>query len=355
MSATDLDAALAAIATLETLSDKQQRALSSINVIRRNREPFVDVHALIALYDVLYFRNLLVPRVQVIWSPRLTLCAGICELSRDPESGTFTRIRLKLSTPLLQYRPRDDTINTLLHEAIHAYFFITTSWSHSRGADGTGHGPGFQLLADALNNHANYAVTIYHTFHDEVESYRTHVWQCNGPCQSQPPYFGLVKRSMNRAPAKSDTWWERHQAECGGAYTKIQEPAPTKKQLDAMSAKERAGKQKNKLDSWITLGAKKGPATERDTSSRPIDASTEDKTSTAVVSSSGETATSSVGHVVSPRFTSTSSQPTQKRQRSDTEGDPVTQKRLLVNCPICNLRMAESDINEHLDACVIQD
>ncbi|KAI2487907.1 SprT multi-domain protein [Pyrenophora tritici-repentis] len=352
MPATDLDAALAAIATLETLSDKQQRALSSIHVIRRNGEPFVDVHDLFALYDVLYFRNLLLSRVQVIWSPRLTLCAGICELSRDPESGSFTRIRLKLSTPLLQYRPRDDTINTLLHEAIHAYFFIATSWSHSRG-DGTGHGPGFQLLADALNNHGNYAVTIYHTFHDEVESYRTHVWQCNGPCQTQPPYFGLVKRSMNRAPGRSDTWWERHQAECGGAYTKIQEPAPTKKQLDAMSAKERAGKQKNKLDSWITVGAKKGTATEGDTSGRSIDASTEDKTSTAV-SSRGKTATSSIGDVVSPASASTSSQATQKRQRSDTDGDPVTQKRLLVNCPICNLRMAESDINEHLDACAIQ-
>ena len=80
------------------------------------------------------------------------------------------RIRLKLSTPLLQYRPRSDTINTLLHEAIHAYFFITTSWRHSRGDDGTGHGEGFQLLADAINSHGNYEITVYHTFHDEVVS-----------------------------------------------------------------------------------------------------------------------------------------------------------------------------------------
>lgn len=75
-----------------------------------------------------------------------------------------------MSTPLLQYRPRSDTINTLLHEAIHAYFFITTSWRHSRGDDGTGHGEGFQLLADAINSHGGYQVTIFHTFHDEVVS-----------------------------------------------------------------------------------------------------------------------------------------------------------------------------------------
>lgn len=158
---------------------------------------------------------------------------------------------------------------------------------------------------------------------------------------------------MNRAPGKSDTWWERHQAECGGAYTKIQEPAPTKKQLEAMSTKERAGRQKNKLDSWITVGAKKGAATKGDTLGGPSDTSAEDKTSTAV-SSSGKTATSDIGDVVPASSGSSSSQAPRKRQRPDIEDDSVVQKRLLVNCPICNLRMAESDINKHLDACVIQ-
>jgi hypothetical protein len=77
------------------------------------------------------------------------------------------------------------------------------------------------------------------------------VWQCSGPCKDQPPYFGLVKRSMNRPPGKYDAWWATHQASCGGTYTKIQEPAPTKKKIDAMSKRERAGRQKNKLDAWL--------------------------------------------------------------------------------------------------------
>lgn len=56
---------------------------------------------------------------------------------------------------------------------------------------------------------------------------------------------------MNRPPGKSDSWWQKHQVECGGTFTKIQEPAPTKKKIQALSKKERAGRQKNKLDGWL--------------------------------------------------------------------------------------------------------
>jgi hypothetical protein len=70
---TDEDVALQAIATLESLSAEQQEALTAINAIIHNGEPFVDVHELFAHYNVLYFRKLLLPRVEVLWSPRLTL------------------------------------------------------------------------------------------------------------------------------------------------------------------------------------------------------------------------------------------------------------------------------------------
>ena len=73
MSMTDEEAALQAIATLDTLSSGQQDALHAINTIVNNGEPFIDVLELFGYYDKLYFRNLLVPRVEVIWSPRLTL------------------------------------------------------------------------------------------------------------------------------------------------------------------------------------------------------------------------------------------------------------------------------------------
>jgi hypothetical protein len=150
-----------------------------------------------------------------------------------------------------------------------------------------------------------------------------------------------VKRSMNRAPGKSDTWWAKHQAECGGTYTKIQEPAPTKKQLEAMSTKERAGRQKNKLDTWMTAGTKKGAKAEGDTSARPIDLNVEGKTSKATKSVMKDVVGS-----VSP---STTVQVGEKRPREEDEADLVVQKKVLVECPICNLRIAEAGINEHLD------
>jgi hypothetical protein len=130
---TDEDAAALAIDSLNPLSASQTTAKSSIETLLNSPDPFVDIHSLFALYNTLYFRSLLLPRVEVSWSPRLTLCAGICELVRDPQNGNkYTRIRLKLSEPLLKFRPRSDVVDTLLHEAIHAYFFVTTSWRHSR-------------------------------------------------------------------------------------------------------------------------------------------------------------------------------------------------------------------------------
>lgn len=263
-------------------------------------------------------------------------------MSKEPSTGKFTRIRLKLSTPLLQYRPRSDIIDTLLHEAIHAYFFITTSWRHSRGDDGTGHGAGFQLFADAVNNHGNYNVTIYHTFHDEVESFRTHVWQCDGICKTQPPYFGLVKRSMNRAPGKSDTWWEKHQAECDGTYAKIMEPAPTKKQIDSMSAKERAGRQKNKLDDWFM--AKNSPVASRD-----VDASSSlvDPRSSASVPQDRKRKLDQATHQTASKMNTSV---TQKRLRGDKRPSFISASvQELVDCPICGERMVHEIVNEHLD------
>ncbi|KAF2202743.1 hypothetical protein GQ43DRAFT_430514 [Delitschia confertaspora ATCC 74209] len=354
MPVTDEDAALRAISTLEKLSEEQKQAQMFITKILNNGEPFVDIHDLFGYYNILYFGKLLVPRVEVLWSPRLTLCAGICELSKDPSTGKYTRIRLKLSTPLLQYRPRSDTINTLLHEAIHAYFFITTSWQHSRGDDGTGHGVGFQLLADAINNHGGYEITIYHTFHDEVDSYRTHVWQCDGPCRTVPPFFGLVKRSMNRPPGKSDSWWAKHEAECGGTYTKIQEPELTKKQKDAMSKKERAGRQKNKIDAWVKTKEKatKTGIAEGSTSthSKAVISQKEGETSFGKPTSMAATEAITVNDVLELSTSDRNSATGQKRTRVEYDDEVlIVEKRLLVECPICNLRIAEPDINEHLD------
>ena len=57
-----------------------------------------------------------------------------------------------------------------------------------------------------------------------MSEYRQHWWKCNGPCQHRRPFFGLVKRAMNRAPSSKDRWWAEHQRTCGGTFVKIKEP-----------------------------------------------------------------------------------------------------------------------------------
>ncbi|CAH2077126.1 unnamed protein product, partial [Iphiclides podalirius] len=141
-------------------------------------------------------------------------CAGVC--SYEGRGGLCD---IALSEPLLKLRPRKDLVETLLHEMIHAFLFIT-----SRDRDRDGHGPNFQSHMHRINKLAGVNITIYHDFHDEVKLYLTHWWRCDGPCQSRKPYFGVVRRSANRAPGPADHWWKTHQKTCGGTFVKIKEP-----------------------------------------------------------------------------------------------------------------------------------
>lgn len=70
---------------------------------------------------------------------------------------------------------------------------------------------------------------VYHTFHDEVNFYKTHIWRCNGICQHRGPFFGYVRRTANRAPGPNDQWWKQHHEQCGGNFLKVSEPDPVSK------------------------------------------------------------------------------------------------------------------------------
>jgi hypothetical protein len=239
------------------------------------------------------------PPINTLSWPLSARSAGICELVKD-DTGKFSRVRIKLSEPLLQLRSRTDVVSTLLHEGIHAYLFTTSSFAHLRSSD-DGHGPGFLSLAAAISKLGGIQISALHEFLDEVESLRRHVWLCDGPCRERAPHFGVVRRSMNRAPGKSDPWWEAHVRDCGGAYAKVAEPELTRKQVAALSARERAGRQKSKIDAWVI----KSP--------RPV----------------GEAAS-------------------RKRPAEEDEAPPPAKARQ-VTCPICEASVKEDDINEHLD------
>ncbi|KAG0379810.1 hypothetical protein BGX24_011583 [Mortierella sp. AD032] len=196
--------------------------------------PFQDLHGLFLAFNDLYFESKL-SACEVRWSPRMTVCAGLCVYQ-----STAHYCSIRLSEPLLKFRPESDYIDTLLHEMIHAYLFVTQAIQ-----DHDGHGTDFQHHMNRINKAAGTTITIYHTFHDEVRYYKTHVWKCDGPCQHRPPYHGIVRRSMNRPPQPADRWYAEHQESCGGTYTKISEPEPTPKKKSTKKAATAGTKDSN--------------------------------------------------------------------------------------------------------------
>ncbi|KAM4529875.1 DNA-dependent metalloprotease SPRTN [Fundulus diaphanus] len=214
-----------------------ERPLSIVDESWETLDPSPDVRAMFLEFNDIFFWGKL-SGVEVKWSPRMTLCAGVC--SYEGRGGLCS---IRLSEPLLKLRPRKDLVETLLHEMIHALLFVTQN-----NRDRDGHGPEFCKHMNRINKASGTKITIYHSFHDEVDVYRQHWWRCSGPCQSRKPYFGYVKRAMNRAPSSLDPWWEDHRRTCGGTYTKVKEPegygSKKRKKETKTSGKKLAGQGK---------------------------------------------------------------------------------------------------------------
>ncbi|CAO1438012.1 unnamed protein product [Diamesa tonsa] len=193
-------------------------------------DPTPNIYALFQKFNVKFFHNLL-GCVELEWSKRMYTCAGICYYKASNRGMTACTIRL--SEPLLKLRSRKDLVQTLLHEMIHALLFV----KGIREGNG-GHGPNFLKKMEEINRAAGTSISVYHTFHDEVNMYKVHWWRCEGPCKDRKPYFGFVKRTANRAPGPNDMWWSKHQQSCGGTFVKVKEPEKkTKKATKAIKDK----------------------------------------------------------------------------------------------------------------------
>lgn len=183
-------------------------------------DPTPDIWDLFRQFDMQFFEETLTTNcVELSWSPKMTHSAGLC--AWNPKSG-FCSIRLSL--PLLQLRPRKDLIETLIHEMIHGFLFVTHQDDNHES-----HGPKFHYHMNRINQMTGTAISVYHTFHDEVRNYQNHVWLCDGPCKERRPFYGLVKRAMDRAPGPNDKWWAKHKQNCGGTFHKIGAPDPKTK------------------------------------------------------------------------------------------------------------------------------
>ncbi|XP_063426189.1 DNA-dependent metalloprotease SPRTN-like [Mytilus trossulus] len=206
-------------------------------------DPNPDIRELFLQFNEEFFWGRLAG-IEVKWSPRMTLCAGLCCYERR---GGLCSVRL--SSPLLKLRPRRDLVETLLHEMIHAYLFITDN-----NKDHDGHGPEFHKHMYRINDATGTKISVYHNFHDEVDHFRQHWWRCNGPCQTRKPYFGYVKRAMNRAPSERDPWWKDHKNMCNGTYEKIKEPEGYGKKKSKDKSENKEKKETNKAKKETDLG-----------------------------------------------------------------------------------------------------
>ncbi|KAI8422820.1 hypothetical protein MSG28_006565 [Choristoneura fumiferana] len=209
-------------------------------------DPTPNVHNMFIQFDQMFFSTKLASRAVVRWSKRMYSCAGVC--SYEGRGGLCD---IALSEPLLKLRPRKDLVETLLHEMIHAFLFVT-----SRDQDRDGHGPNFQAHMHRINNAAGLKISIYHDFHEEVQLYQTHWWRCDGPCQSRRPHYGIVRRTCNKPPGPSDTWWSCHQRNCGGTFVKFKEPENKAKKP---GAKKPGAKPKGDITKYITTNKTSAP------------------------------------------------------------------------------------------------
>jgi hypothetical protein len=71
-------------------------------------DPCPDIYVLFCGFSEAYFWNKLIG-VEVGWSQKMTLCAGMCHYE-----GYQGMCSIRLSEPLLKFRPRSDLVNTLL-------------------------------------------------------------------------------------------------------------------------------------------------------------------------------------------------------------------------------------------------
>jgi predicted SprT family Zn-dependent metalloprotease len=233
---------------LSRVQEKKPESLLQNKKVTINLDPDFDIWEDFQLFNMLFFENKL-GCIRLEWSKRMTLCAGIFSVRRGDAV-------IRLSEPLLKFRTVGEIKETLIHEMIHAWVYVLNL---DMSDDASGHGMNFKLKMFDINKQTGLKITVYHSFHDEVEYHRKHVWRCNGSCQNDHPYYGYVKRAMNRAPGKSDTWWQAHQEKCGGEFIKIQgEVKKERKEKVKINVEKKLKKNKENaiLDKYITIKKK---------------------------------------------------------------------------------------------------
>ncbi|KAI4798269.1 hypothetical protein KUCAC02_022162 [Chaenocephalus aceratus] len=199
------------------------RPLSIVDSSWETLDPSPDVRAMFLEFNDTFFWGKL-SGVEVKWSPRMTLCAGVC--SYEGRGGLCS---IRLSAPLLKLRPRKDLVQTLLHEMIHALLFVTQN-----NRDRDGHGPEFCKHMNRINDATGTQISVYHSFHGEVDVV--------------PAALVEMQRALIRGGKSTGRT-------CGGTYSKVKEPEGYGKKGKKGDKKD--DKKEDQLPPWCRKPLKK--------------------------------------------------------------------------------------------------
>lgn len=219
------------LANISNIPEIKTTSNNEIDTPEEEAETF-DVFEYFTIYNEIYYENLL-GSITLEWSKKMTSCAGVFSVHNGIP-------KIRLSEPLLKYRSINEIKETLLHEMIHAYCYIKKL---DMSDDMSGHGKHFKQKMNEINNLTGLHISVYHSFHDEVNFYKKYVWRCNGKCREWGPHYGYVRRQMNRPPQKADSWWSDHQKKCGGTFIRI---LPTDEDLEKQKKKRKKSTVKGK-------------------------------------------------------------------------------------------------------------
>ncbi|CDW71079.1 dead-box atp-dependent rna helicase 18-like [Stylonychia lemnae] len=218
-----------------------------------------NIYDLFQYYNMAFFGNSL-ECVILEWSNRMTLCAGLCYYHDK-------MCTIRLSKQLLKYRSEKELQETLIHEMIHAHLFLTKKGYSRDGTDG--HGPvivknskslqqDFQSKMKEINGITGFKITVYHSFHDEVDSYRKKLHTMGQSkdleiCRLDLLTIGVIQRYFI-----IQLLGEMHQQKCKGEFIKIAEPEgykPAKKKDQEVQEKNKFSPD-NTLDKFFTKSKK---------------------------------------------------------------------------------------------------
>ncbi|OZC05570.1 hypothetical protein X798_07456 [Onchocerca flexuosa] len=232
-----------------------------------------------------------------------------------------------------------------------------------------------------INMRAGTNITIYHNFHDEVRYHQKHWWRCTGPCRMRPPFYGWLKRSMNRAPGKNDFWWDEHQMTCGGNFIKVKEPEGygTKKKTSQVSnGKSQSQTLQSPLDRYFTgTGHVLGRLSSSEDSSscnlnvdRPENSvgnsgskfnmhSVENyntkidlKAPKIILTAEENVATITISKNSSELLIENKIAGSSRNRDTGNDESVDNDVTICVPCPVCNAYVPENAINSHLDLCL---